>query len=502
MGFDSTKETSRQPAIGANRAALRNRTEQALQRAFELAREQLDREDRLPSGHERSPDALRDELGLALGAEGRSLDEVVAKLRRILVATPSSASPRYLNQLFGGRDPVATLAEMLAPLANTSLYTYKVAGPHVLIEREVMGRLAEKVGYSDGDGLLCPGGSVSNLLGMLIARNEALGHVREEGLRGERVTVYTSAACHYSIRKNAGVLGLGRGNVRDVPTDRRGRMNVEALRQAIRDDRVRGCRPLLINATAGTTVLGAFDPLREIAALAREEGLWMHVDGALGGSLLLCESARELLDGAELSDSFSWNAHKMMGVPLSCSAILLRRRGLLHRHLDETADYLFQTHTDELNPGTRSLQCGRRNDALKLWAAWQFHGDRGYDARLRRVIELARYAAQRIRNDPRLILTRWPESINVCFEVRETPSAEICDRLDREGRLLIGHGRVDGRCAIRLVCVNPDLDERDVDVALEEVKRTAVEVRRRRRPRAQTRKRRRAQPDAGRLSSM
>jgi glutamate/tyrosine decarboxylase-like PLP-dependent enzyme len=325
---------------------------------------------------------------------------------------------------------------------------------------------------------LSAGGSVSNLLAMMIARNEALAGVREDGMRGHAGTVYTSAASHYSIRKNAGVLGLGRQSVRDIPTDRRGRMDVEALRTAIRDDRARGFRPLLINATAGTTVLGAFDPLREIAALAREEGLWMHVDGALGGSLLLCESERELLDGCELSDSFAWDAHKMMGVPLSCSAILLRRRGLLQKHLDESADYLFQTHTDDLNPGTRSLQCGRRNDALKLWAAWQFHGDDGYDARLRRVVGLARYAAQRIQDDPEMDLVVWPESVNVCFEVRKTPSEAICERLDREARLLIGHGRVDGRCAIRLVCVNPDLTEGDIDAALDEIKRAAAELRR------------------------
>ncbi len=478
MEFDLSREPPRRTAKGPARTTLGTRTDEALREVLKLAIDQLDREDRLPVDHHRSPDALRGELGLGLAPEGLSLNEVVSKLRRILALTPSSASPRFLNQLFGGRDPVAMLAEMLTPLTNTSLYTYKVAGPHVLIEREVIGRMVEKVGYVEGEGLLSAGGSVSNMLAMMIARNEASEAVREEGLSGPRMTVYTSAVSHYSIRKNAGVLGLGRQNVRDVPTDRRGRMDVEALREAVRDDRARGYRPLLVNATAGTTVLGAFDPLREIAALAREENLWMHVDGAFGGSFLLCESERDLLDGVELSDSFTWDAHKMMGVPLSCSAILLRRRGLLQKHLDETADYLFQAHTDDLNPGTRSLQCGRRNDALKLWAAWQFHGDRGYDARLRRVVALARHAAQRIQDDPEMDLVIWPESINVCFEVRDTSSEAICERLDREGRLLIGHGRVDGRCAIRLVCVNPDLTEGDIDLALGEISRAACEVRR------------------------
>ena len=246
------------------------RARRALEQAFELAVAQIDAEGSLPRRADSTPSRLRDELGIAIDPGGASFAEVVARLRRILAETPSAASPRFFNQLFGGREPIAVVAEMLTPLTNTSMYTYKVAGPQVLVEREVLARMAAAVGFEQGEGTLSPGSSLANLTAMLIARNEALEHVRDDGLRGERVTVYTSAACHYSIRKNAGVLGLGRSNVREVSTDDRGRMDVGALRQAIRDDRVRGCRPLLVNATAGTTVLGAFDPLREIAALSRE----------------------------------------------------------------------------------------------------------------------------------------------------------------------------------------------------------------------------------------
>ena len=166
----------------------------------------------------------------------------------------------------------------------------------------------------------------------------------------------------------------------------------------------------------------------------------------------------------------------MMGVPLPCSALLLARKGLLARHLNEAADYLFQSEADELNPGTRSLQCGRRNDALKLWAAWQLHGDRGYAERIDRLFELAAHVARRVEADPGLELVMPPQSINVCFEVRGTPSAAICERLDDEGRLLVGHGEAGGRRAIRLVCVNPDLEESDLDAALAEIQRTAAEL--------------------------
>ncbi len=447
--------------------------DEVVQSACEIAREILAR-DRSGEGHtHRTSDSLRADLDLELGREGRDPSEVLELLARILAATPSSGGPRFLNQLFGGRIPVATAAEMLTPLVNSSMYTFKVAGPQILIETEVTRRMTGLVGYTDGEGILGPGGSLSNLTALLIARNAALDRSRENGVGGRDAAVYTSEASHYSIRKSAGMLGIGRRAVRALPTDAEGAMQVEALRAQIEADRRDGVQPILINATAGTTVVGAFDPIREIAEIAREFGIWLHVDAAFGGGVLFSDEHRHLIDGCELSDSFTWCAHKMMGVPLSCSAILLRRRGQLARAFDETAEYLFQGDDDALNPGTRSIQCGRRNDALKLWAAWKQLGDEGFAERARLQFALAARAAALIEADPELVLLRPPRFLNILFEVRDKPSDEICRRLDQEGRLKIGYGDVDGRRAIRLVCVNPDLDESDLLTAFREIKDVA-----------------------------
>ncbi len=445
--------------------SLAERTGEALEHAFALAREIVRAEEELPAGT--SADVSG---GIHLGPAGHELSEVLEALRRVVRATPSSAGPRFFNQLFGGRVPVATLAEILTTLTNTSMYTFKVGGPQILIEKEVVARMAARVGYAQGEGILAPGGSLANLTAMIVARNEALPELRERGFEGGRHTVYTSEAGHYSTKKNAGLTGLGRGNVREVATDRRGRMDVADLKRLLAEDRAAGFCPIMINATAGTTVLGAFDPLREIAELAAEERVWLHVDGALGGSVLFSERHRALLEAADQADSFTWNAHKMMGVPLSCSAILMKRRGLLDKHFNERATYLFQADADELNPGTRSIQCGRRNDALKVWAAWLFHGDEGFRERVDRLFALASYAAKQIDADSAFELLARPESINVCFELKGHSSAEICHRLDEERRLKIGFGQVGEREAIRLVCINPDLDERDLDRALDEIK--------------------------------
>ncbi len=417
-----------------------------------------------------------EDLGLRIRPEGLPIDEAIAKLRSVVLATPVTSGPGFFNQLFGGREPIAVLAEMLAAITNNSMYTYKAAGVQVLVEQILLDKMADLAGLSGGDGLFTPGGSLSNLAAMVIARNERIGNTREEGLPGGRHIVYTSDESHYSVRKNAGLIGIGRENVRKIPVDEAGRMLPGELERAIREDTQQGRSPLMVNATSGTTVMGAFDPVRAIADVCRSHGLWLHVDGAFGGSALLSKKHAPLIDGLELADSFTWDAHKMMGVPLICSVMLTREPGMTTRHFDESAAYLFQQDEDRLNPGTRSLQCGRRNDALKLWAAWQHLGDAGYEKRLGRQMELAAHFRDRVIEDPELELSFAPEWINVCFEVVGKPSDKICDLLDQRGLAKLGWGIVFGRRVIRMVCVNPALTEADLDELLANVKSMASEL--------------------------
>ena len=354
-----------------------------LERVLGIARELMEAEGVEPVAPIRSPDDVRALVELELGERGLGPDEAMDLIERIVMATPRTGSRRFFNQLFAGRDEVAVAAEMLTAVLNSSMYTFKVAGPHVMIETEVTRHMAGLVGYPEGEGVFVPGGSMSNLAALIMARNEAADGpegVRERGMRaGVRgpMTVYASEDCHYSVPKGAGMAGIGRENVRRVPVDDRGRMDPRKLREMIVADRAAGASPIMICATAGTTVLAAFDPIGPIADVAQEFGLWLHVDGALGGSVATSKRHRGLIGGSERSDSFTWDAHKLMGTPLSCSVILCRRSGMLRKHFEEGASYLFQTCADDFDHGKRSMQCGRRNDALKLWAAWKAHGDAG-----------------------------------------------------------------------------------------------------------------------------
>ena len=350
-------------------------------------------------------------------------------------------------------------------LANSPMHTFKASGVQVLIERAVLRRMGALAGMPDGDGLIAPGGSLSNLAAMILARNHALPQSREQGLPGVRAMVYTSAVSHYSVRKAAGMAGLGRDNVRPVPTDDEGRMRPDALAQMIAEDRAAGAVPVTIVATAGTTVLGAFDPLPALADVAEREGVWLHVDAAYGGSVLLSPRHRSLLGGCERADSITWDAHKLLTVPLTCSAMLTRRPGLCAQAFDEPASYLFQDDA-LLDPGRGSLQCGRKNDALKLWLMWKHHGDEGLAARVDQLFALANHLASRVQENPRLRLAKRPASVNVCFEVVGKSSRRLCRTLWERDVAQIGHAVVDGREVVRWVLVDPAITTKDVDEVL------------------------------------
>lgn len=450
--------------------------EKMLERVMEIAQALFEAERDEPVAPFRTPVEMGERVDLSIGERGLPPDEVLALVERVVLETPRTGSRRFFNQLFAGRDEIAAGAEMLTALLNSSMYTYKVAGPHAIIESVLTDHLARKVGYAEGEGVFVPGGSMANLAALIIARNQAEPDARNEGMSGARFTLYASEDCHYSVPKGAGMAGIGRENVRMVRCDERGRLDPQALRECISADIDAGARPIMICATAGTTVLGAYDPIDSIADIAEDFGLWLHVDGAMGGSALLTERHRDLLRGSERSDSFAWDAHKLMGTPLSCSVILCERRGTLAKHFEEGASYLFQSDEDRYDHGKRSMQCGRRNDAFKLWAAWKRRGDEGYAARIEHLFEIARYTGERVRAHPDLVLTREPESITVCFEVVGKPSEEVCERLRRAGKAMVGYAEVAGRRVIRVACANEATTRQDMDGFLADVLDAALGV--------------------------
>ena len=427
------------------------------------------------------PDTLGRLFDVSLGPDGVDEQGLLTLVEGYLRYSVRTAHPQFSNQLFAGFSLAGFLGEVTASLTNTTMCTFEAAPLATLMERELVQRMAARVGYRTGDGIFGTGGSHANLLAVLTARQRAFPDVKRKGLReGLRPTVFVSDQAHYSWTKAAGVLGIGVEQLISVPSDAQGRMLPDGLDRAVRMSRQRGDAPFLVGATAGTTVQGAFDPLREIAAIAEQHDLWFHVDGAWGGSVLLSERHRHLLDGSELSDSFSWDAHKMLGAPLPCSVFLTRHAHELEDSCgldDDSTEYILHDNDEAaLDSGRSSLQCGRRVDALKLWLMWKSAGDRGLEQRVDRLFALAAHAARRVESEPRLELAAPVQSCNVCFRYRPPAGEdsdkfqlELRERLRRSGEVVVNYAPVGGSLALRLVCANPDVTESDLDRFFEHV---------------------------------
>ena len=350
-------------------------------------------------------------LNLSLDDDGIINQELISTLKSIIKHTPKTASKSFFNQLFGGRIGKATLGDLLAVMLNNSMYTYKVAGPQVGIEKEIIDNICKLSGYKKySGGTLAAGGSMTNFMALLMARDYKFPEIRTEGI-SQKITLYTSEASHYSISKNAVLSGIGRNYVRQIKTNQKGEMSATHLDEVIQQDIADGRIPFFVNATAGTTVLGAFDDITALSKVCKNYNLWLHVDGAYCGSVIFSNKHKHLVNGLELTDSFSVNAHKMLGTPLGCSIIITQHISQLHHSFSNEADYLYQTDGDDFNLGKTSLQCGRRNDALKLWTLWKSVGTKGLEKIVDHQFELAKIARDYINFNPDYTLYSFEDSI-------------------------------------------------------------------------------------------
>lgn len=405
---------------------------------------------------------LYSRLDLSLKETGITDEELEKSLSDLVLKTPRTATNAFFNQLFGGRNEKAILGDLLAVVLNNSMYTYKAAGPQVGVEKSILRNICNLVGWDEkSDGTIATGGSMTNFMSMLMARDASNEKIRFEGMQ-DRMTVYTSKESHYSIPKNAAFTGIGRDNIRFIPTNDVGEMDVKALASAVAEDVSNGFHPALVNATAGTTVLGAFDDIEAISEVCKKHDIWLHVDGAYCGSVLFSDKYRHLIKGVEKVDSFSLNAHKMIGTPLTCSIIVVKDKQHLNDSFANDASYLYQTDHDEFNLGKTSLQCGRRNDALKFWVLWKSVGTKGLAKIVNHQFELADTARDYIRKNPDYQLYSYDESISVCFNYKGIPAREICTRLYEESELLVGYGSFREDEFIRFVTINAQNDHQDI----------------------------------------
>ena len=269
-----------------------------------------------------SASSMRSTLDLHLPLEGHGLQAVLDDLDVFIANSVKTHRPEFMNPLWGGLTLPALAGEIVASMANNSMYTYELSPIATVIEQTLVKRMCEMVGFPDGFGTFTTGGSNGNMLGMLCARERLISGSTKRGFDGRSTVIFVSAEAHYSVLMAANVIGIGHQNIVKVQCDVHGCMRPDRLEEEIALARKEGMRPLCIVATAATTVRGAYDDIDALADIAHREGLWLHVDAAWGGTCLFSNEHRRLMDGVEKADSVCWDAHKMMGVPLICLSLI------------------------------------------------------------------------------------------------------------------------------------------------------------------------------------
>uniref|UniRef100_A0A182VX91 Cysteine sulfinic acid decarboxylase n=1 Tax=Anopheles minimus TaxID=112268 RepID=A0A182VX91_9DIPT len=386
-------------------------------------------------------------------------------VRQVLQYSVRTGHNHFHNQLFAGVDPYGLTGSWITEALNTSQYTFEVGPTFTLIEDAVIDKCLRLFDFGDGDGILCPGGSMSNMYAMVAARYRTVPDVKRIGVINlpEPLVVFTSEDAHYSITKGVHWLGIGLNNLVKVKSDHRGCMIPEELDLAIQTVLASGRKPFFVNATAGTTVLGAFDDFNRIADVCERYGIWLHVDACLGGTAILSRRHKHLLSGINRAHSLAWNPHKTLGAPLQCSIFLIKERGLLHECNAAKADYLFQQdkfYDISYDTGDKSVQCGRKVDAFKFWLMYKARGSDGLEALVDNAFACAHSLHEQLRNRTgfRLVLEEFqytnisfwyvPSWMRVVGPEQETSdwwqrlysvTADIKEQLVKRGTVLVGY---------------------------------------------------------------
>ena len=346
---------------------------------------------------------------------------------------------------------------------------------------EMMGLPAKFLSTSTGGGVIQDSASSATLCALLAARERATGYaVNQRGGTGKLVA-YCSSHTHSSIDKAMMIAGLGLENLRKVAVDDTFALRPDALAQQIAADKAAGLLPIMVCASVGTTSSNAMDPVRAIAAVCQEHGVWLHVDAAMSGTAAVCPEFRWILDGLELADSYTFNPHKWMFTNFDCNAFFVGDKKALIDTLSILPEYLRNEATKSgavIDYRDWQIPLGRRFRALKLWFVIRHYGIAGLQYHVRQHVEIAREFAEWVRADERFELVA-PAPLNlVCFRHKggDAVNQQIMDNLNRSGDLYLSHTKLNGQFVLRMSIGQTHTEHRHVAQAWARIQEEAARV--------------------------
>lgn len=419
-----------------------------------------------------------------IGEQPAELDDMLTILRRE-VDTPgiNPASGGHLGYIPGGGLYHSALGDFLADVTNRYAGVAFASPGAVRLENQLIDWMAGLVGFPEtAGGDLTSGGSIANLMGIVCARDAKEIRAADH----HRSPIYLTAQVHHCVDKALRIAGLAECPRRIVPMDGRYRMRPGALERLVQEDKKAGLNPWLVVATAGTTDVGAVDPLDDLADIAAAEGLWFHVDGAYGGFFVLCGEGRKTLRGIDRADSLVMDPHKSLFLPWGSGALLVRDVADLHRSHYYQANYMQDAteSSQQLSPADLSPELTRPFRGLRLWMPLKLVGLAPFRAALSEKLALARHFHDRLQEAPGFEVGPCPDLSVVTYRYvpkQGDPDAfnrALVEAIREDGRIFISSTMLDGKFVLRMaaVCFRTHLDTIELALDLLKTKAAALEA--------------------------
>ncbi|MPZ91986.1 MAG: aspartate aminotransferase family protein [Actinobacteria bacterium] len=456
--------------------------------ALEMYEEWLRRLPDLPVDRGRNAAEVSEAVHLDVPAEGLRDEELLEYLRKLVFDySMFPGHPGFLAYIVGGGTVPGAIADLVAAGINQNVGGWRLSPGATEIELHVVRFFAEQFGLPDeAGGMLVSGGSIANFIGLKAARDAKSGAgVRARGLNGRpQLVAYTSQEVHFATTRAADMIGIGTDNVRLIEIDDQYRMDLVALETRIDEDLTAGLRPFCIVASLGTVATGAIDPLEPIADLCARHGLWLHVDAAYGGPIVLSEDLRGLAAGVERADSIAFDPHKWLYTPQSGGCILVRDIAHLAESFSADAGYVYEDKEltgRGIDLGMLGPQLSRSFWALKVWVSLLAHGTDAYGRRIAHDVALTRYLADRIEASDRFELAA-PVGLSICCfryappdlpngggreEYLDLLNERIMAAVQMDGRVYYSNAILGERFVLRTCIVNFRTEAEHLDQVLE-----------------------------------
>ena len=449
-----------------------------------------DRIEALPVMSQVEPGQIRASLPTAPPLHGEAFDAILRDVEElILPGVTHWQSPNFFAYFPSNVSAPAILGDLLSSGLGVQGMLWVTSPACTELETHVLDWLVDMLGLpekflstGEGGGVIQDTASSAALCALLAARERATGFASNRRGGDGRLVAYTSSQAHSCIEKAAKIAGLGVENLRLIEVDDQFAMRPGALARAIDDDRKAGRVPAFVCATMGTTSSNALDPLAAIGKICREQGIWLHVDGAMAGTAALCPEFRYVQDGIEFADSYCFNPHKWMFTNFDCDCFYVADRKALIQTLSVLPEFLRNKATESgavIDYRDWQIPLGRRFRSLKLWFVIRHYGVEGLQHHIRRHVDIAQKFAGWVRGDARFELAA-PAPLNlVCFRHRggdDEANQALLDRLNRSGDLYLTHTRLQDRFTLRLCVGQTSTELRHVERAWQRIQEEATQL--------------------------